>query len=232
VGDPFDLELARERREGFLREAEERRLAQASRVNTWTDAWFRLRSWHERRRALLREEQELALAREEARVRAAFAAAEEGPGTTIEVRWDLPADEVAVAELLELNGMPRWVAFEERFVVAEKNGKVLGALRYRTESKRLLLGLLVVDPWAGEERLARALYAGAGELAWELGVGKVVASGARAGYAKEAGYRRRGHREWRLDAARTREAGDAARGGWRRVLSLFGRLPVPFHRYR
>jgi hypothetical protein len=200
VGDPFDLELARERREGFLREAEERRLARASRVNTWTDAWFKFRGWRGRRRALLREEQERALAREAARVRATFAAAEEGPGT-IEVRWNLPADETAVAELLELNGMPRWVAFEERFIVAEGDGKVLGALRYRTESKRLLLGLLVVDPWAGEGRLARALYAGAGDLAQELGVLEVVASAAQADYAGEAGYRRRG-RDWRLDAAR------------------------------
>ena len=132
---------------------------------------------------------------------AAFAAAEEGPGTTIEVRWGLLADEAAVAELLELNGMPRWVAFEERFIVAEEDGRVLGALRYRTESKRLLLGLLVVDPWAGEERMARALYTGAGELARELGVREVVASGARAGYAGEAGYRRWG-RDWRLDPAR------------------------------
>jgi len=228
VGDPFDLELARERREGFLREAEERRLARASRVNTWTDAWFRFRDWHERRRALLREER--VLAREAARVRATFAAAGEGLGT-IEVRWGLPADEAAVADLLELNGMPRWVAFEERFIVAEGEGTVLGALRYRTESKRLLLGLLVVDPWAGEERLARALYAGAGDLARELGVGEVVASASREGYPGETGYRRRG-RDWRLDAAQAREAGDATAGGWRRVLSLFGTLPVPFHRYR
>jgi hypothetical protein len=230
VGDPFDLELARERREGFLREAEERRLVRASRVNTWTDAWFRFQSWRERRRALLQEKQERALAREAARVRAAFAAAEEGPGT-IEVRWGLPADEAAVADLLELNGMPRWVAFEEWFIVAEGDGKVLGALRYGTESKRLLLGLLVVDPWAGEERLARALYAGAGDLARELGVGEVVASASRESYAGETGYRRWG-RDWRLDATQAREAGDAAAGGWRRVLSLFGTLPVPFHRYR
>ena len=201
MGDWVDLELARVRREEFLREAEERRLARASRVNTWTDAWSKFRGWRERRRALLREEQERALAREEARVRAAFAAAEEGPGTTIEVRWGLLADEAAVAELLELNGMPRWVAFEERFIVAEEDGRVLGALRYRTESKRLLLGLLVVDPWAGEERMARALYTGAGELARELGVREIVASGARAGYAGEAGYRRWG-RDWRLDPAR------------------------------
>ena len=148
------------------------------------------------------------------------------------VRWGLAEDEPAVADLLELNGMPRWVAFEERFVVAEEGGKVLGALRYRTESKRLLLGLLVVDPWAGEERLARALYAGAGDLARELGVAEVVASGSRAGYPGGAGYRRWG-RDWRLDATSMCEAADKmVLGGWRRLLWLFGELPVPFHRYR
>ena len=42
-------------------------------------------------------------------------------------------NEVKVAELLELNGMPRWVAFEERFIVAEREGEVLAAVRYRTE---------------------------------------------------------------------------------------------------
>src|ERR687893_1390764 len=149
----------------------------------------------------------------------------------VRVRWGLAEDEPAVADLLQLNGMPRWVAFEERFIVAERGGKVLGALRYRTESKRLLLGLLVVDPWAGEERLAQALYAGAGDLARELGVGEVVASASRANYPGEAGYRRRG-RDWRLDTAEAREADGVATGGWRRVLSLFGTLAVPFHRYR
>jgi hypothetical protein len=49
--------------------------------------------------------------------------------------------------------------------------------------------------------MARALYVGAGDLARELGVGEVVASGVRAGYAGEVGYRRRG-RDWRLDAER------------------------------
>src|SRR5919112_134368 len=70
----------------------------------------------------------------------------------IRVRWGLAGDEPAVAELLELNGMPRWISFEERFVVVEEDGRVLGAVRYRTESKRLILGLLVVDPWAGAGR--------------------------------------------------------------------------------
>ena len=229
--NPLDIELARERREGLLREAAERRLVRAARVNTWTDAWFRFRGWRERRRALLREEQERALAREEARIRAAFAAAEEGLGKTIEVRWGLAADEAAVAGILEMNGMPRWVAFEERFLVAEKDGRVLGALRYRTESKRLLVGLLVVDPWAGEERVARVLYAGAGELAQELGAVAVVAhtSPYAAGYAREAGYRRRGRRQWWLEVARSGEGRrEPVAGRWRRLFGLFGLPAVPF----
>jgi hypothetical protein len=117
------------------------------------------------------------------------------------VRWGLAVDEPAVAGLLELNGMPRWISFEDRFVVAEEDGRVLGAVRYRTESKRLILGLLVVDPWAGEERLARALYRGAGGLARELGVHEVVATAPRAGYSATVGYRHRG-RGWRLDVRR------------------------------
>ncbi len=47
---------------------------------------------------------------------------------------------------MELNGMLRPLAFEERFIVAEKKGEVLAAMRYRTERKRLLLGLFVADP--------------------------------------------------------------------------------------
>jgi predicted N-acetyltransferase YhbS len=110
--------------------------------------------------------------------------------------------------------MPRWISFEERFVVVEKDGKVLGAVRYRTESKRLILGLLVVDPWAGEERLALALYRGAGELAREIGAHEVVASGSR--YPGRAGYRHRG-RGWRLDLRRLFEA-DSRRGPLRGTL--------------
>ena len=80
----------------------------------------------------------------------------------IEVRWGLHEDEARIATLLELNGMRRALAFEERFIVAEKGRKILAALRYRTEPKRLLLGLLVSDPWTQERLLAVALYAGAG----------------------------------------------------------------------
>lgn len=149
----------------------------------------------------------------------------------IEVRWGLAGDEARIARLLELNGMPRWVAFEERFVVAEKNGEVLAALRYHTASKRLLLGLLVTDPWAKERPLAVALYAGAGDLAREMGVGEVLALPVpHADYPPEAGYRRwRG--EWWLNTARAAESrGELPAGGWRRMAALLGVLAVPFHR--
>ena len=161
MGDPFGLDIARERQKDLLREAEGRRIARSLRG-------FR------------------------------HSIGTDGRGeSVVDVRWGLVGDEPAVADLLELNGVPRWVSFEERFIVAQKDGKVLGAVRYSTESKRLLLGLLVVDPWAGEERLATALYRGAGELAREIGAGEVVASESRAGYSGLAGYRRRG-RGWRL----------------------------------
>ena len=183
-------------------------------------------SWRRRREELIREAQTRALAREARKAGEAFAAAEERP-VGVGVRWGLAEDEAAVAELLELNGMPRWVAFEERFVVAERDGRIVGAVRYRTESKRLLLGLLVVDPWGGERRTAEALYAGARELAEELGAGEVVASAARADYPRAAGYRRSGH-WWRSAVSRGDE--DALPGGWRRVFGLWGARAVPFHR--
>jgi hypothetical protein len=51
-------------------------------------------------------------------------------------------------------GVLRWEAFEERFIVAERKREVLAALRYRTASKRHLLGFLVTNPWAVERPLA------------------------------------------------------------------------------
>ena len=123
----------------------------------------------------------------------------------VQVRWGLDEDEEKVSELLDLNGVPRRVAFEGRFIVAEKNGRMLAALRYRTEKKRLLLGLLLADPWADERALAVALYTGAGKLAREMGVREVRAgTQRRANHPHEAGYRRR-IGGWRLDMARTRE---------------------------
>jgi hypothetical protein len=142
----------------------------------------------------------------------------------VKVGWGLAEEEPAVADLLELNGIPRWVAFEERFIVAQKDGKVLGAVRYRMESKRLILGLLVVDPWAGEERLALALYRGSRELAREIGAGEVITSESRAGYPGQAGYQRWG-RGWRLDL--TRNSGAV---GGRRPSGMFGVLAIPLYR--
>jgi len=92
--------------------------------------WLDLELARERRGELLREADGRRLAREAAR---SGAGGVKDSGT--EVRWGLAEDEAAVADLLQLNGMPRWVAFEERFIVAERDGRIVGALRYRTESK-------------------------------------------------------------------------------------------------
>jgi hypothetical protein len=147
------------------------------------------------------------------------------------VRWGLSEDEDKVAELLELNGKPRWVAFEERFIIAQKKGKILASLRYRMVSKRLLLGLLVADPWTEEHPMAKALYSGAVALAQEAGIGEVRARPNPCGnYPSEVGYRwRRG--SWRADTAPTREVrGELPEGGWRRVLAMLDIGAVPFFR--
>lgn len=189
---------------------EESRERGGPKVNAWADrladAWVRFRDWRRRRGELLRREQERALAREAARARAAFANPGEGAvrGRLV-VRWGLPSDETKIAELLELNGMPRWVAFEERFVVAAKpDGRVLAALRYREEPERLLLGLLVSDPRGrghfGERRLAVALHAGAGELAREMGVREVLTRSAAFGDDPRGAKYRRGDRYRPLEA--------------------------------
>lgn len=178
----------------------------------------------ERRRELLEEAEGRRLARLVGSRRA-----EKREFTGISVRWGLVEDEPAVADLLQLNGVPRWVAFEERFIVAEKGGELLGALRYRTESKRLLLGLLVVDPWVGERRTAVALYSGAVELARELGASEVVAAPAPgADYPEEAGYWRAG-RGWSSPVPS--EGGERQAGFWRTLLHLWGtRAALPFYR--
>jgi hypothetical protein len=198
------------------------------------NSWLDFEVMKERRNELLREADRHRLARKlhEARTEELFAEeASETMKRNIEVRWALAADEPRIAELLELNGMLRRAAFEELFIVAEEDGEVLAALSYRTASKRLLLGLLVADPWAEEYPLAVALYAGAKDLAREMGVWEIRArSDGRADYPREAGYRRR-IGGWRLDTTQPFEGRtELPAGGWRRTLALFGAPAVPFFR--
>lgn len=154
-------------------------------------------------------------------------------GGVVNVRWGTVADEPLVARLMELNGMPRWVAFEERFIVAEgSGGRLLAAMRYRTESQRLVLGLPVVDPWAGELKMVGALYRGAVELAHGIGAAEVVArpagpaKDAQTGYLREAGWRR----GFLSDSVQTASVRELPQGGWRRLAALFGIAAVPFPR--
>jgi hypothetical protein len=132
---------------------------------------------------------------------------------------------------MELNGMRRVLALEERFIIAERGGKILAALRYRTEPKRLLLGLLVSDPWAAERPLAVALYARAGELAREMGAQEVLArSVLRADdHPHKAGYRWRYPGGWHLDAKRPLHQGkELPAVGWGRIAAVLNVSVAPF----
>lgn len=107
------------------------------------------------------------------------------PGTAL--------DASRIAVLLELNGMPRWVAFEERFIVFERGGALMAAMPFREGTGLLHLGLLVVDPWAEEHALAVALYSRARAIARTLDLREVRARTRRhEGQLYEAGYRKRG----------------------------------------
>lgn len=193
-------------------------------MGRWTD----YKAWRKRRGELVAEAQERALEREAARVRRAFASAG-GSGSAVEVRWGQAEDGARIADLLELNGMPRWVAFEELFVVADERGEVTAAVRYRVGRDRLLLGLLVADPWRDGGALAEALYSGARALAWEAGIPRVVARGPEnPRRARDAGFRRRG---WDLQAGATTFPDPPPKPpgrSLRRAFSLWGRLCVPF----
>jgi hypothetical protein len=173
----------------------------------------------ERREELAWEAEAGRLAREVRRGRAPSV------GGSVRVRWGLEEDYERAAGLLELNGAPRWIAFEERFILAEEEGRLLGALVYRTEPKRMRLGLLLVDPWAGEERVATALYRGAAELAVELGVKEVRARG-EGRYLARSGYRP-GLGDWRTEP---RAASRVPEGRLRKLLALWGVPATPFFR--
>lgn len=146
----------------------------------------------------------------------------------IEVRWGLHADEPRISELLKLNGVPSQVV-KELFIVAERDGNILGALRYEAEPKKLVLGHLVIDPWVSEPILAKALYSGVHILSEEVGIREVIVPRSRYGDClREAGYRRVVG-GWSLDTARplqTRE--ELPTGGWRRMVALLGIPAVPF----
>jgi hypothetical protein len=184
----------------------------------------------EHRRELLRET-ERRMTRKLSEARKAHTEASEPVKRDIEIRWGFSEDEPRIVELLELNGMPRRAALEEQFVVAEEDGEDLAALGYRMAPKRLLLGLLVADPWAGERELAVALYAGVRDLAQEMGVREIQARpDERADYPREAGYRRRAG-EWRLDAALPSGSRvELSAGGRRRIRALWGVSAVSFFR--
>ena len=178
------------------------------------DPWINLELWRERSKDLLREAEQRRLAQELREARRA---------DRIAVRWSLPGDEHKIATLLELNGRPRWEAFEERFIVAEEKGKILSALPYQTTSKRLWVGLLITDPWAEERPLAVALYVRAGNLAREIGVGEILAQPVSyADYPYEAGYLRCGPWWW-LDTTRPPDRRKFPASRWRRMVCLLCR---------
>lgn len=158
-----------------------------------------------RHQELLREARQERLAQELRRARKT--GAEESPtrdATTpremgTEVRPSRVKDVRRIAELLELNEIPRWVAFEERFIIAEDDGKLVAVLRFRADSERLYLGLLVTDPWAEEHSVAVALYAGARVLACGLDLREIRArTRQNETHPRDAGYRRC-IGGWRLD---------------------------------
>jgi hypothetical protein len=176
--------------------------------------WIDLELWRERRKDLLQEAEQRQLARELREARRA---------SRIRIRWSLPGDERKIADLLELNGRPCWQAFEERFIVAEKKENILSALPYQTMSKRLCVGQLIIDPWAEERPLAVTLYAGAGILAREIGIGEVLAQPhSYADYPCEAGYLRCGPWWW-LDTTRPPDRSKLPAGRWRRMVALLRR---------
>jgi hypothetical protein len=94
--------------------------------------------------------------------------------------------------------MPRWVAFEEQFIIVDEGEALTAAIRFRQECGRLNLGLLVTDPRAEEHPLAVALYVGARSMARRSGLHEVRAQTRRhQRHLREAGYRRCGG-AWRM----------------------------------
>ena len=96
-------------------------------------------------------------------------------GRRTQVRRGLVGDAPRIADLIEQNGIPRWVAFEERFILAEERGRLVAVLRFREGPECLFLGLLVAEPRAEEGSVAVDLYNGARVMARELGLQEIRA---------------------------------------------------------
>ncbi|MGH3088808.1 MAG: hypothetical protein ACRDSJ_15995 [Rubrobacteraceae bacterium] len=151
-----------------------------------------------RRRELLDEAEQNRLARKSRRSKNAPVEGKEHIREPCpEVRPGDVEDAARIADFLEVNGAPRWVAFEEHFILAEEDGEVLGVLRFREDSGQLYLGLLVTAAWAEERPLAVGLYAGARVMARGLGLREVRARArGRETHPRAAGFRRRGGKWW------------------------------------
>lgn len=150
----------------------------------------------------------------------------------IRVRRGALEDVRDISRLMELNGLPRSPAAEEAFLVAEVEGEVLAALEYRFGERQILPGRFVADPFVAERPLAEALYREARGLARRVGLPKLAARPAVYGnFSQLAGYRRQ-RRGWalKMDEPPNRTAAGRVADSWRRVLVLWGRLPVPFFR--
>jgi hypothetical protein len=149
----------------------------------------------------------------------------------IVVRWGNLEDGGEISRVLGLNSMSRRDISKETYIVAEERGEILAVGRCLLTGKYLVLSPPVVDPWAGEYRLAVALYSGAGKLAQETGFRDVWAEcdGHRE-YLLEAGYHRR-IGGWHLDTRRSLDEHERLpERGWRRVLALWSATYVPFFR--
>lgn len=121
----------------------------------------------------------------------------------VEVRRGSAEDMLRISDFLEFNGIPRWVAFEERFIVAEEGGRLVAAMRFREDPEKLRLGLLAIGPFPGQRRLAVALYSGAKAMACGLGLGEVRIHGdSHRTHPRAAGFHRC-ESGWRMDVART-----------------------------
>jgi hypothetical protein len=149
----------------------------------------------------------------------------------IAVRWGNLKDWSKITRMLGLNSMSAQDVPKETYIVAEEKGEILAVGRCLVARKHLVLGPLTVDPWAGEHRFAVALYSGVGTLAQEIGLREVwVDCDEHQEYLLEACYRRRVG-GWHLDTTQSFGAYERLpERGWRRVLSLWSAVQVPFFR--